>query len=178
LGSNRPQAIVLAAAEEKAIRTVDLAQLAKALLLAEEGDVLVIEGCNARPELASQIEAIPGKHPRFQGTGGGELSDRILCTQNKRIGFLPLGNLEQNAKQAVDPLLIARCKRHYALILIDVGQSKAEAAQSLIAQSDFGILSAILSHTPRERAAQSAMALRHAGLRMLSSVLCEPLAKT
>jgi hypothetical protein len=174
LRAARPQAIVLAAADEASANTLDLAQWAKAITLSEEGKLLVIQAHSGRPELSRRLGILPDQHPRWPDTGGGNLAESIHCSGQGRIDLLLREKLSSSTDLAVDSLLIARCKRHYPLVLIDVGALSSELAQSLVPQGDAALLVAVLQHTPREVAAQSTLLLRRLGVRTAGCILMEP----
>ena len=173
LRAARPQAIVLAAADEASTQAIDVAQLAKALTIAEESRTLVVQGHAGRPELGRRLGLEPERHPRWDAAAGGELSSRILCSSQRQLDLLPFEHLPRATEQAIDPLLLARCKRHYPLVLIDVGVVTGELAQRLAPQGDAAIIVAALRHTSRERAVQGVSLLRRLGVRAAGCVLIE-----
>jgi hypothetical protein len=173
LRTARPQAIILASVDEASARTLDIAQLAKAITLSEEGKLLFIQAQAGKPDLTRRLGINPDQHPRWQGPGS-ELYERIYCSSQGRIDFLPQENVCSSAIQSVDPLLIARCKRQYSLVLVDVGVVSSEIARSLAPQGDAALLVAVMQHTPREIAVQSNALLRRLGVRTAGCVLMEP----
>jgi hypothetical protein len=164
----------LASADEASARTLDIAQLAKAITLSEEGKLLFIQAQLGRPDLTRRLGINPDQHPRWQGSNGNELFERIYCSNLGRIDLLPQENISSSGHQAVDPLLIARCKRQYPLVLVDVGVVSSEIARSLAPQGDAALLVAVMQHTSREVAIQSNALLRRLGVRTAGCVLMEP----
>lgn len=173
LRTTRPQAIILASADEASARTLDMAQLAKAITLSEEGKLLFIQGQPGRPDLTRRLGINPDQHPRWQGPGS-ELYERIYCSSHGPIDLLPQENLVAGTLQTVDPLLVARCKRQYPLVLVDVGVAASEIARGLAPQGDAALLVAVMQNTPRELAVQANALLRRLGVRTAGCVLMEP----
>ena len=165
-----PRAVAIIAVDAASAEALEMADLARAMALAESGETLLVPYRPGGLELARSLGADLAR--AAQHHRGGSPADWIVPTNQPGLSLLPHPLRNTGDAPLGDVLLLPRCKRRFSLIMVDAG-AWDEAAVPMLQQADAVFVVLTLGHTEQTTAADVTARLRRSGIRLAGCLLTE-----
>jgi Mrp family chromosome partitioning ATPase len=167
--SRGPRSLAILSADAASADALDAARLAKAFAQAMHDPVLLVDGRWRAAELARELG---GQWPEVNESPV-PLGKLIVPTDVPRLSLLPFAGRTKDdllADGTLDAVLLARCKRSYPLVLVEVGSPEGAWALPLAQQADYAFLAVTVGHSHRAAAAAAVARLQQSGIRLAGIV--------